>query len=207
MMPEVTKYHNETGDLMTDSVAQIPGFIAGTWKIDPNHSEVSFTVGHLVISKVRGRFDAYTGTIVTDDVFEHSSVNVTIDASSVDTHMPVRDNQVRSADFLDVEHFPNITFASTAVRSESAGYFVDGNLTIRGITRPVTLDLTVNGFSPDTFGAIRASFSSQTKIDRTDYGVNFNAPIPGVANAMLLSNDVLLTLDVEAILQSDVAKV
>ena len=188
---------------MTDSAARIPGFIAGTWKVDPNHSEVSFTVGHLVISKVRGRFDAYSGTIVTDAVLEHSSVNVTIDAASVDTHMPVRDTQVRSADFLDVEHYPNITFASTAVRSEKDGYFVDGDLTIRGVTRPVTLDLTVNGFSPDTFGAIRSSFSSRTKIDRTDFGVNFNAPIPGVANAMLLGNDVVLTFDVEAILQSD----
>src|SRR5579862_8464901 len=100
----------ETGELMTDSATQIPGFIAGTWAIDPNHSEVSFTVGHLVVSKVRGRFDAYSGTIVTDDVLERSTVNVTIDATSVNTHLAVRDNQVRSADFLDVEHFPNITF-------------------------------------------------------------------------------------------------
>jgi polyisoprenoid-binding protein YceI len=188
---------------MTDSAAQFPGFIPGTWKVDPNHSEVSFIVGHLVVSKVRGRFDEYSGTIVTDPAFERSSVNVTIDAASVDTHMPVRDNQVRSADFLDVEHFPNITFVSTGVRSENGRNFVDGDLTIRGVTRPVTLDLTVNGFSPDTFGAIRSSFSSQTKIDRTDFGVSFNAPIPGVPNAMLLSNDVVLTFDVEAILQSD----
>src|SRR5579863_883546 len=167
---------------MTDSAAQFHGFIPGTWKVDPNHSEVSFIVGHLVVSKVRGRFDEYSGTIVTDPVFERSSVNVTIDAASVDTHMPVRDNQVRSADFLDVEHFPNITFVSTGVRGENGRNFVDGDLTIRGVTRPVTLDLTVNGFSPDTFGAIRSSFSSQTKIDRTDFGVSFNAQIPGVPN-------------------------
>jgi polyisoprenoid-binding protein YceI len=186
---------------MTETTVQIPGYIAGTWDIDPNHSEVSFIVGHLVISKVRGRFDAYSGTIVTDEILERSSVNATIDASSVDTHMPVRDNQIRGNDFLDVEHFPNITFISSAVRSEGSRYFVDGDLTIRGTTRPVTLDVTVNGFSPDTFGATRASFSAITKIDRTDFGVNFNAPIPGLDKAMLLSNEVTLTLDLEAILQ------
>jgi|HubBroStandDraft_5_1064220.scaffolds.fasta_scaffold247499_1 polyisoprenoid-binding protein YceI len=187
---------------MTDSATQIPGFIAGTWAIDPNHSEVSFTVGHLVVSKVRGRFDAYSGTIVTDDALDGSSVDVTIDAASVDTHMPVRDKQVRSDQFLDVEHFPSITFGSTAVRNEQGRYFVDGNLTIRGTTRPVTLDLTVNGFSPDTFGAIRSSFSATTKIDRTDFGVSFNAPIPGLDKAMLLSDEVVLTMDVEAVLQT-----
>ena len=93
---------------MTDSAVQIPGFIVGTWDIDPNHSEVSFTVGHLVASKVRGRFDAYRGTIVTDEALGRLSVNVTIDAASVNTHLAVRDNQVRSADFLDVEHFRGV---------------------------------------------------------------------------------------------------
>jgi polyisoprenoid-binding protein YceI len=186
---------------MTETATQIPGFIAGTWAIDPNHSEVSFTVRHLMVSKVRGRFDAYSGTIVTDEALGSSSVNVTIDAASVDTHMEVRDNQVRGEGFLDVEHFPNITFASTAVRNEQGRYFVDGDLTIRGTTRPVTLDLTVNGFSPDTFGATRSSFSATTRIDRTGFGVSFNAPIPGLDNAMLLSNEVDLTMDVEAVLQ------
>jgi polyisoprenoid-binding protein YceI len=186
---------------MTETAVQIPGYISGTWDIDPNHSEVSFTVGHLVVSKVRGRFDAYTGTIVTDEILERSSVNATIDASSVDTHMPVRDDQIRGTDFLDAEHFPNITFVSSAVRTEGGRYFIDGDLTIRGTTLPVTLDVTVNGFSPDTFGATRASFSAVTKIDRTEFGVSFNAPIPGLDKAMLLSNEVTLTLDLEAILQ------
>jgi polyisoprenoid-binding protein YceI len=187
---------------MTDSAVQIPGFRAGTWNIDPNHSEVSFTVGHLVVSKVRGRFDAYSGTIVTDEAIAPSSVNVTIDAASVDTHLAIRDNQVRSADFLDVEHYPNITFVSSGVRHEQDRYFVDGDLTIRGTTRPVTLDTIVNGFSPDTFGGYRASFSATTKIDRTDFGVNYNSPIPGLEKAMSLSDEVVLTMDVEAILQT-----
>jgi polyisoprenoid-binding protein YceI len=186
---------------MTVVAVEIPGFIAGTWDVDPNHSEVSFTVGHLVVSKVRGRFDAYSGTIVTDVDLNRASVNVTIDASSVDTHLQVRDNQIRSDDFLDVEHFPNITFVSSAVRREQDRYLVDGDLTIRGTTRPVTLDTKVNGFSPDTFGGIRSSFSATTKINRIDFGVRYNSPIPGLDNAMSLSDEVIITLDVEAILQ------
>jgi len=188
---------------MTNGIAQIPGFIAGTWKLDPNHSDVGFVVGHLVMSKVHGRFDAFSGTVVTDEDLARASVSVSIEAASVDTHLAVRDNQVRSADFLDAEHFPNITFESTAVRDEAGRYFVDGNLTIRGTTRPVTLDLTVNGFSPDTFGAIRVSFSATTTINRIDFGVSFNAPIPGLKNAMLLSDTVAINLDVEAVLQGD----
>src|ERR1700758_3187071 len=187
---------------MTNGIAQIPGFIAGTWKLDPAHSDVGFVVGHLVVSKVHGRFDAFSGTVVTDENLARTSVNVSIEAASVNTHLPVRDNQVRSADFLDAEHFPNITFVSTAVREESGQYFVDGDLTIRGTTRPVTLDLTVNGFSPDTFGANRASFSATTTIDRNDFGVSSNAPIPGLNHAMLLSASVTINLDVEAVLQT-----
>jgi len=148
---------------MTDGIARIPGFIAGTWQLDPAHSDVCFVVGPLVVSKVHGRFDAFSGTFVTDENLARASVNVSIEAASVNTHLPVHDNQVRSADFLDAEHFPNITFVSTAGREESGQYCVDGDLTIRGTTRPVTLDLTVNGFSPDTFGANRASFSTRPR--------------------------------------------
>ncbi len=186
---------------MTDGNAQIPGFIAGTWKLDPAHSDVGFVVGHLVVSKVHGRFDAFGGTVVTDEDLARASVRVSIEAASVNTHLSVRDNQVRSADFLDAEHFPNVTFASTAVRDEAGRYFVDGDLTIRGTTRPVTLDLDVNGFSPDTFGATRVSFSATTTIDRNDFGVSFNAPIPGLNHAMLLSDTAAINLDVEAVLQ------
>jgi polyisoprenoid-binding protein YceI len=187
---------------MTDGIDQIPGFIAGTWNLDPAHSEVGFVVKHLLASKVHGRFDVFSGTVVTDEDLDRSSVTVSIDAASVDTHLPVRDNQIRSADFLDAEHYPSLTFASTKVRHENGRYFVDGDLTIRGVTRPATLDLTVNGFSPDTFGATRASFSATTAIDRTAFGVNFNAPIPGLDNAFLLGNTVVISLDVEAVLQS-----
>jgi polyisoprenoid-binding protein YceI len=187
---------------MTDGGVEIPGFIAGTWDIDPIHSEVAFTVGHLGVSKVHGRFDTYSGTIVTDEVLGRSTVNVTIDAASVNTHFAIRDKQVRSADFLDVDRFPNITFTSSAVRAEQGRYLIDGELTIRGNTRPVTLDVTVNGFSPDPSGATRGLFSATTKIDRTDFGVSFNAPIPGLDHAMLLSDEVIMTFDIEAVLRA-----
>jgi polyisoprenoid-binding protein YceI len=185
---------------------QDPSFMAGTWDIDPNHSEVSFTVGHLVvgrhvISKVRGRFDVYNGTIVTDEDLSQSSVSVTIDAASVDSHLKIRDDQIRGAGFLDVDSFPNITFESSAVRYEGGQYFVDGDLTIRDTTLPVTLETTMNGFLAGSAGEMRVSFGASITIDRLDFGVSYNSPIPGVDNAMTLSNDVLLTMDVEAILR------
>jgi len=187
---------------MTNSTAaQIPGLIAGTWEIDPVHSEVSFVVRHMVVSKVRGRFDRFSGTIVTDEDLARSSVNVLIDASSINTNEPTRDSHVRSADFLDVENFPNITFRSTAVRSEGGGFLIDGQLTIRGATRPVTLDVEVNGFTPDPYGGTRAGFSATTEINRQDFGVSYNGPIPGANNAMVLSDKVTLNLEVEAVLQ------
>ena len=190
----------------TDNAAtNIPGFIAGTWEIDTIHSEVSFVVRHLVVSKVRGRFDRFGGTIITDEDLARSSVNVTIDASSVNTNEPTRDNHVRSADFLDVENFPNITFVSTAVRSESGAYFVDGNLSIRGTTRPATLDVELNGFIPDPYGGTRVGFSATAEVDRNDFGVSFNGPIPGTDNAMVLSNRVNFTIEVEASLQGNAA--
>jgi polyisoprenoid-binding protein YceI len=191
---------------MTDTTAvQIPGFVAGTWEIDPAHSEVSFVVRHLVVSKVRGRFDRFSGTIVTDQDLGRSSVTVVVDASSINTNEPNRDNHVRSADFLDVESFPDITFRSTAVRSDGGRFYVDGELTIRGATRPVTLDVEVNGFTPDLRGGTRVGFSASTEINRADFGVSYNGPIPGTDNAMVLSDKVALNLEVEAILQGDSA--
>jgi polyisoprenoid-binding protein YceI len=128
-------------------------------------------------------------------------VNVLIDASSINTNEPTRDSHVRSADFLDVENFPNITFRSTAVRSEGGGFLIDGQLTIRGATRPVTLDVEVNGFTPDPYGGTRTGFSATTEINRQDFGVSYNGPIPGANNAMVLSDKVTLNLEVEAVLQ------
>jgi polyisoprenoid-binding protein YceI len=186
---------------MTNSAVQVPGFIAGTWQIDPVHSEVSFVVRHLVVSKVRGRFDAFSGTIVTNEDLARSSVSVTIEVASINTNEPNRDNHVRSPDFLDAEHYPDIKFVSTAIRAERNRYLVDGELTIRGATRPVTLDVEVNGFTPDPYGGTRAGFSATADIDRNDFAVSYNGPIPGADNTMVLSDKVALGFEVQAVLQ------
>jgi polyisoprenoid-binding protein YceI len=187
---------------VTETTAlKIPGYVVGKWKIDPVHSEVSFVVRHMVVAKVRGRFDSFEGEYETSEDPFQSWARVTIDASSINTGNGDRDNHVRSADFLDVENHPTITFESTAVRQEGDRFFLDGNLTIRGVTKPVTLDLEVNGFGPDPYGGTRSGFSAKTEINRHDFGVSYNGPIPGVDGAMVLSDKVAITIEVEGVLQ------
>jgi polyisoprenoid-binding protein YceI len=186
-------------------LSKLPGYMAGTWDIDPVHSEASFVVRHMVVSKVRGRFDTLEGTIVTGEDPLDSSVEATIAAGSINTYQEQRDAHVRSADFLDADHHPDITFRSFAVRPDGDDFMVDGELTIRGVTKPVTLELEVNGFSPDAFGGTRVGFSATTEINRQDFGVSYNGPIPGADNAMVLSDKVTLNLEVEAVLRQNAA--
>src|ERR1700722_14201943 len=124
--------------MTTAETIAIPGYIAGTWDADSVHSEVTFVVRHMVVSKVRGRFDTFEATIVTAEDPLQSSVEATIDAGSINTVQEQRDGQFRSADFLDVEHFPTITFRSREVRPAKGRFLLDGDLTIRGVTQPVT---------------------------------------------------------------------
>jgi polyisoprenoid-binding protein YceI len=189
-------------EMLTSAVESIPGYVAGTWDIDAVHSEVSFVVRHMVVSKVRGRFNVFEGTIVTGESLIESAVEATIDATSVDTNQEQRDAHVRSVDFLDVEHFPTLTFRSTGARLRASDYDLDGELTIRGVTKPVTFELELNGFSPDPYGGTRAGFSARTEINREDFGVSYNGPIPGADNAMVLSDKVALVLEIEAVLRS-----
>jgi len=116
------------------TATQIPGYIAGTWDIDPVHSDVSFTVRHMMVSKVRGHFATFGGTIVTGSDIAGSEVNATIDATSIETGTEQRDNHIRSADFFEVEKHPTWTFASTAIRPDGDDFAVEGNLTIKGVT-------------------------------------------------------------------------
>jgi polyisoprenoid-binding protein YceI len=187
----------------TPSARTIPDYQVGTWDIDAVHSEVSFVVRHMVVSKVRGRFDTFEGTIVTAEDPLDSSVQVTIESGSIDTNQDQRDEHIRSADFLDVEHYPTLSFTSMAVRPSGDGYEVDGELTVRGVTKPVTLELELNGFTPDAWGGTRVGFSAKTEINRQDFGVSYNGPIPGADNAMVLSDKVALTLEIEAVLRQN----
>ncbi len=185
---------------MSETAVEIPGYVAGTWAIDPVHSEVSFVVRHMMVSKVRGRFDKFEGTIVTAPDPLQSSVTATVDLSSVNTGEPNRDNHIRSADFFEVESHPHLTFRSTGVRPDGDDFLLDGDLTIRGTTKPITLKLEVNGFGPDAFGGTRAGFSASGEINRNDFGVSYNGPIPGGGGGVIVSEKVTITLEIEGVL-------
>src|ERR1700712_3281013 len=148
---------------MTQSVT-IPGYIAGTWTIDPAHSDVSFAVRHMMVSKVKGRFGSFSGTIVTGQTPAESSVTAEIDLNSIDTNNAQRDNHIRSGDFFEVEKNPTMTFTSTSVEADGADFLVTGDLSLKGITKSVTLKLELNGISPDPYGGTRAGFSATTEI-------------------------------------------
>ncbi len=182
---------------MTD----IPGYIAGTWAIDPVHSEVSFVVRHMAVSKVRGRFDKFEGTIVTGEDPLASSVTATIDATSISTGQEQRDAHIRSADFFHIEEYPTFTFTSTGLKPNGDDFLLDGDMTIRGATKPVTFKLELGGFGPDAFGGTRAGFSATTEINRHDFGVSFNGPIPGVPGGVIVSDKVTIHLEIEGVLQ------
>jgi polyisoprenoid-binding protein YceI len=181
---------------------EIPGYIAGTWAIDPVHSEVSFTVRHMMVSKVRGRFDKFEGTIVTADDPSGSSVTASVDLSSINTGQEQRDAHIRSADFFEVETYPTMTFTSTAVKPAEEGFILEGDLTLKGVTRTVAFNLEVSGFGPDAYGGTRVGFSAETQINRMDYGVSFNGPIPGVPGGVAVSEKVTINLEIEGVLQA-----
>jgi polyisoprenoid-binding protein YceI len=184
---------------MTTVFTDIPGYTAGTWTIDPSHSEVSFTVRHLMVSKVRGRFTSFDGQLVTGADPLQSSVRATVDLASIDTANADRDAHVRSADFFDVEHHPTMTYRSTGVRYVANDLVVDGELTLHGVTRPVALQLEVNGFQPHTpFGDSRVGFSATGEINRSDFGITFNMPLDG--GGIALGEKIHLTIEVEAVL-------
>lgn len=182
------------------TATQIPGYLAGTWDIDPVHSDVSFTVRHMMVSKVRGHFATFSGTIVTGADITGSEVNATIDATTITTGTEQRDNHIRSADFFEVEKHPTWTFASTAVRADDGDLFLDGNLTIKGVTRPVSLSLEVNGFGPDAYGGTRAGFSASTSINRNDFGVDIAMPLDG--GGVVVGEKVQIQLEIEGVLRA-----
>jgi len=178
--------------------SQIPGYTVGTWKIDQAHSDVSFTVRHLMVSKVRGHFRSFEGTFVTAEDPQNSSVTATIQLDSIDTNQEQRDAHLRSADFLEIEKHPAMTYRSTGVRRDGDEIIVDGDLTIRGITHPVALTVEVNGFGPDPYGGTRTGFSAAGEINRNDYGITANMVLP--TGGVMVSEKIQLTIEIEATL-------
>jgi polyisoprenoid-binding protein YceI len=173
--------------------------LTGTYKVDPAHTHIGFVARHAMVAKVRGAFREFegSGTYDADDP-SRSTLNLTIKAASIDTANADRDNHLRSSDFLDVENHPEITFASTRVEPVGDGRFkVTGDLTIRGVTRPVTIDFELSGPVQDPYGNTRIGLEGRTEINRKDWGVNFNLVLD--AGGVMVGDKVILEFDVEAV--------
>jgi|SRR5215469_4941920 len=185
---------------MSAQATEIPGYITGTWEIDPVHSYVGFVARHLMVSKVRGNFTKLEGQIVTDVSPLQSSATATIDTSSFTTGTDQRDSDVKGENFLDVAHYPTMTYRTTQIREQGNDIFADGELTIKGVTRPVTLAVEVNGFGPDPYGGTRLGLSASGEINRTDYGITANVALP--TGGVMISEKIQLTVEVEATLKA-----
>ena len=184
---------------MAITADQIPGYRAGTWVIDPTHSEVGFSVRHLAISKVKGKFEKFDATFVTGDNPLDSKVTATAEVASINTNEPNRDGHLRTGDFFAAEEHPQLTFVSTAVREEGGKFYVDGDLTMRGVTKPVTFDFELGGFGDAGDGVTKVGFTATTVVKRSEFGVSWNAPLE--KGGFLLGDDVTIYLDVQAALQ------
>lgn len=178
----------------------IPGYVVGTWDIDPVHSDVAFVVRHMMVSKVRGRFEKVAGELVTAERLEDSTVTATIDASSITTGNDQRDGHIRSADFFEVEKYPEWTFRSTGIAAKGEDYVLTGDLTLKGVTKPVELDLELNGFGPDAWGGTRAGFTAKTTVKRSEFGVDIELPMDG--GGVVVSEKVGVELEIQAVLRA-----
>jgi polyisoprenoid-binding protein YceI len=179
---------------------------ATKWDFDFTHSNVDFSVRHLLVSKVRGRFNKWSGTLLIDEAdLGASSVEVQIDAASVDTSEPKRDEHLRSADFFDVEKFPHLTFKSTRVEKNGDDRLrVAGDLSLHGFTHPVVLDVERGGSVRDPWGLQRTGFTITASIDRKDFGITFNQALDH--GGLALGEKVSISIDIEATSAAAVAK-
>ena len=174
---------------------------AGTWALDPTHTAIEFEAKHLMIAKVKGRFAEFEGALTIADDPKQSSVSVTIKSASIDTRTEQRDDHLRSPDFLEVDKYPELTFVSTGVEHHDGDdWLIHGDLTIHGVTRPVTLKTEFEGQTGDPWGGQRAAFSAETKIDREDWGLTWNQALE--AGGWLVGKEIKLKLEVEAVLQA-----
>jgi polyisoprenoid-binding protein YceI len=188
--------------LIASAVALSAPALAATWQIDPAHSNVSFSVRHMMVSNVRGEFTKVSGTVEGDEKTPTQAViNATIDATSISTREAKRDDHLKSGDFLDVAKYPTITFKSKRIEPSGTGQFkVTGDLTLHGVTREVVLN--VSDLTPpikDPMGKTRAGTHATTKIDRKDFGINWSKTMDG--GGLLVGNDVDISIDVEATTQ------
>jgi polyisoprenoid-binding protein YceI len=175
------------------------GLTPGIWTLDMSHSDIGFTVRHAGISKVRGRFSDASATAHVRDSLKDSSLHATVKTASFDSGEPNRDAHVRGADFFDVESFPEMTFRATGVEGDGEDYTLTGDLTIRGITKPVELEVEFTGVAVDPFGATRAGFSAETEISRKEFGLTWNAALE--TGGFLVSDKVKINLEAALVKQ------
>jgi polyisoprenoid-binding protein YceI len=188
-----------TGTPLTRTVdgAELP--VPGTYAIDTRHSAVEFVVRHLGLAKVRGRFRTFDGVIEIADRPDESTVAVDVELASIDTLDPPRDEHLRTGDFLDVPNHPTMSFRTTRVAGSGTDWTVEGDLTLRGVTHPVTLDVTLEGVGPDPFGGHRIAFSASGEIDRERWGMTWNQILD--TGGLAVGKKVRLELEVEAVRQ------
>ena len=182
---------------MTASVAS--ALSTGTWAIDPTHSSISFSVRHLMVSKVRGSFEAFSGAIVVaEDGTPSVSAEIAVD--SVNTGNEQRDAHVKAADFFDVENHPTATFVSTSVRPDGDDYVLGGNFTLKGVTKPIDLKLEFNGVNPGMGHGEVAGFTATVVLNRKDFGVDVDMPLE--TGGTVIGDKVTITLEIEALKQA-----
>lgn len=174
-------------------------YVQGTWKIDPAHSEVSFAVRHLMIAKVRGVFDTVDVTVVTPEDPKNTTIEAVIDVASVNTNQSDRDNHLRTSDFFLVDEHPTMTFNSTSLAVDGENFTVEGSLTMRGVTRPVTLKGEFGGLIVDPYGQTKAGATATATVNRHDFGVSWNAALE--AGGVTLGDNVKIDIDIQVVLQ------
>ena len=188
----------------TTGTRTVQGFeipVAGVWDLDAGHTQVEFVGRHMMLSKVRGRFNDVSGSIQLGEDPAASSLDITIGTTSVESGFEARDSHLRSEDFFDVARFPTARFVSREVQWRGHEATVHGELTLVGVTRPVTLEVTYVGTAPDTTGAIRSIFSAWAELDREDWGLTWNAALE--SGGVLVSKRIRLEIETETVLRTE----
>ena len=190
----------QTSTPQTRELAGVTIPAPGTFAVDPSHSTVQFVARHMMVSKVRGSFASYSGTITVADDPLQSSVEITIDPATVSTGDENRDGHLTSADLFDVENHPEITFRSTGVsRVDGSTFTVDGELSVHGVTKPLTLEVDFEGVGQDPWGNERIGFSTEVELDREDFGLTWNQALE--TGGVLVGKKVRIDIDIEAVRQ------
>ena len=190
----------KTAEATIEETSSFVSDIAGDYVLDPSHTRIGFSARHAMVTKVRGQFAEFEGTAHVDTANPaNSKVTLTIQAASVSTGNEQRDGHIKTPDFFDIENYPTLTFVSTNVERDGSDWAITGDLTINGVTKPVTVDFEETGSAKDPFGNTRIGFEGGTTIDRTEWNLNFNAALE--TGGVLVSEKVKLEFDVSAIAQ------